>query len=71
MQKQFSVGVALCLLVGLAHAADSSWVEKSNAHAQVVLAAFAELSPEGAASMGLTDWTRISRISARGSTNAA
>jgi uncharacterized protein (DUF885 family) len=53
MQKQFSVWVALCLLAGQAHAADSSWVEKSNAHAQVVLAAFAKLSPEGAASMGV------------------
>jgi uncharacterized protein (DUF885 family) len=53
MQKQFSVWVALCLLAGSAHAADMSWVEKSNAHAQIVLAAFAELGPEGAASMGV------------------
>jgi Bacterial protein of unknown function (DUF885) len=45
--------IGLVVLAGAAQAADTSWVEKSNAHAQVVLQAFAELSPEGAGSMGV------------------
>ena len=36
-----------------ADSADTSWVEKSNAHAQLVLAGLAEFSPESAASIGV------------------
>lgn len=43
----------LCLLAGSAMANDQDWVSKSNEHAQVVLAAFAELAPEGAGNMGV------------------
>ena len=53
MRRQFSALVGVCLLSGVAYAADTGWVEKSNEHAQVVLSAFAALSPEGAASMGV------------------
>ncbi|MEJ2129177.1 MAG: DUF885 domain-containing protein [Woeseiaceae bacterium] len=53
MQRAVSVVAALCLFAGHAFAADQSWVEKSNEHAQLVLAAFAELAPEGAGSMGI------------------
>ncbi len=53
MQRVVSVWIVLCLATGAASAADLSWVEKSNEHAQVVLSAFAELAPEGAASMGV------------------
>lgn len=53
MQNQFAALVAVCLLSGPAYAEDTSWVQKSNEHAQVVLAAFAALAPEGAASMGV------------------
>ena len=42
-----------CLLAATAVAADKSWVAKSNEHAQVVLAAFAELAPEGAGNLGV------------------
>jgi uncharacterized protein (DUF885 family) len=40
-------------MAGHAFAADTSWVEKSNEHAQLVLGVFAELAPEGAGSMGV------------------
>jgi len=53
MQRSASIWTALCLLSGSVYATDMSWVEKSNEHAQVVLAAFAKLSPEGAASLGV------------------
>jgi uncharacterized protein (DUF885 family) len=53
MLRTISIWAALCLLLGSAQAADMSWVEKSNEHAQVVLAAFAELSPEGAGNLGV------------------
>ena len=53
MQRTVSIWSALFLLVSSTQAAESSWVEKSNAHAQVVLAAFAELSPEGAGNLGV------------------
>ncbi len=53
MQRQFFVLGAVCLLGVSTQAAEMTWVEKSNEHAQVVLAAFAELSPESAASMGV------------------
>ena len=53
MRKQIAALVAACLMGGPALASDTNWVQKSNEHAQVVLAAFAALSPEGAASMGV------------------
>jgi uncharacterized protein (DUF885 family) len=43
----------LGLIAANAWAVDKGWVEKSNEHAQVVLAAFAQLSPEGAGNMGV------------------
>ena len=43
---------ALCL-VSLASADDTSWIDKSNANAQVVLAAIAEFNPEAAGSFGV------------------
>ena len=43
----------LALLVSVAQASDSSWVEKSNAHAQIVLEAVAKFNPESAASIGV------------------
>ncbi|NIL93257.1 MAG: DUF885 family protein [Woeseiaceae bacterium] len=53
MQRKLSLAAILCLLAGSAFPADTSWVDKSNEHAQVVLAVFAELAPEGAGSMGI------------------
>jgi len=53
MQRAGLVWTVLCLLGGNAYAADMSWVERSNVHAQILLGAFAKLSPEGAASMGV------------------
>ena len=53
MQRSVSIWTALCLFAVSAQAADATWVERSNEHAQVVLAAFAELSPEGAGNMGV------------------
>ena len=53
MQRAITLVAALVLLAGQALAADKSWVEKSNEHAQLVLAVFAELAPEGAGSMGI------------------
>ena len=53
MHRFFGGAMALALLAGSAQAAQDNWVEKSNEHAQVVLAAFAELSPEEAAGMGV------------------
>jgi hypothetical protein len=53
MQRAVSIATVLCLLAGQGLAADMSWVEKSNEHAQLVLGAFAELAPEGAGSMGV------------------
>ena len=53
MQRKLSLAAILCLLAGSAFPADTSWVDKSNEHAQVVLAVFAELAPEGAGNMGI------------------
>ncbi|MDH3612998.1 MAG: DUF885 domain-containing protein [Gammaproteobacteria bacterium] len=53
MQRATFIWTALCLLAGTAQAADMSWVEKSNDHAQMFLAAYAKLAPEGAASLGV------------------
>ena len=53
MARNLTVLALLCLLGAAAQAADRSWVEKSNEHAQVVLAAFAELAPEGAGNLGV------------------
>ena len=53
MQRSVSIWTTLCLLAGSAQASDTSWVDKSNEHAQVVLAALAELSPEGAGNLGV------------------
>jgi uncharacterized protein (DUF885 family) len=53
MQKAVSIWAVLCFVAGTAAAADTSWVDKSNEHAQVVLSAFAELAPEGAGNLGV------------------
>ncbi len=53
MQRILTSLAFLCLAGTGAVAADTSWVDKSNEHAQVVLAAFAELAPEGAGNMGV------------------
>jgi uncharacterized protein (DUF885 family) len=53
MKKQITAWVVIGLLVAPSIAAGKDWVEKSNAHAQVVLAALAKLSPEGAGSLGV------------------
>jgi uncharacterized protein (DUF885 family) len=53
MQRATSIAIVLCLLAATTHAADMGWVEKSNEHAQVVLAALAELAPEGAGNLGV------------------
>ena len=45
--------VLVAILPAAALAEDASWVEKSNAHAQVVLEVFARFSPEGAGSFGV------------------
>jgi uncharacterized protein (DUF885 family) len=51
---RFLISIAmLSLLAAGAQGAATSWVDKSNEHAQVVLAAFAELAPEGAGNMGV------------------
>ena len=53
MQRIISLCVAVSLLSGAVQAAETSWVEKSNEHAQVVLDLLAKLSPEGAANLGV------------------
>jgi len=53
MQIAISIWAVLCLVAGTAAATDTSWVDKSNEHAQVVLSAFAELAPEGAGNLGV------------------
>ena len=53
MQRILTSLAFLCLAATPALAADTSWVDKSNEHAQVVLAAFAKLAPEGAGNMGI------------------
>jgi hypothetical protein len=45
--------VALLLLATTVAAEERSWVEKSNAHAQIVLEVLAEFNPESAASLGV------------------
>ena len=52
----FAAALSLLLVAPLATAqpqAPPDWVQKSNAHAQVVLDLFAKLSPEGAAMFGV------------------
>ena len=53
MHKLLGVGAALIVSTGAAHATSQDWVEESNAHAQIVLDALAELAPEGAGSFGV------------------
>ena len=53
MLKPMIAGTVLCFLAGAAVAADDDWIAKSNAHAQVLLEALAELSPEGAGRLGV------------------
>ena len=52
MQRLIQISL-LALLLPVAHADDSGWVEKSNAHAQVVLNQLATFNPESAASIGI------------------
>jgi len=54
MRKLIQTAFVITLFVPLlATAAEPGWVEKSNAHAQVVLDSFARFSPEGAGSLGV------------------
>lgn len=53
MQRIISMWAAVCLVSGAVQAAEISWVEKSNEHAQVVLDLLAKLSPEGAGNLGV------------------
>ena len=53
MYKQVTAWLLIALLVVPASAVGKDWVEKSNEHAQVVLATLAKLSPEGAGSLGV------------------
>ena len=51
--KLASAGIAAVMIAATAIADDRDWVEKSDEHAQIVLAAMAEFSPEGAGSLGV------------------
>ena len=51
--KLASAGIAAVMIAATAIADDRDWVEKSNEHAQIVLASMAEFSPEGAGSLGV------------------
>lgn len=53
MKRAVFTLAGFCLLAGSALANDQDWVAKSNEHAQVVLAVFAELAPEGAGNLGV------------------
>jgi hypothetical protein len=53
MQRKTILAAILVLIAGPVFSADKAWVEKSNEHVQVVLAAFAKLAPEGAGNMGV------------------
>ena len=53
MRRAMTLFAALGILASAAQASDSTWVEKSNEHAQVVLSALAELAPEGAGNLGV------------------
>jgi hypothetical protein len=54
MPKLFQVALILAIgSVSPAVAGEASWIEKSNAHAKVVLDALAKFSPEGAGSLGV------------------
>ncbi len=53
MRRAMTVFATLGFLAGTAQAGDTTWVDESNEHAQVVLAAFAELAPEGAGNLGV------------------
>ncbi len=54
MRLPFTISLILVFLISpVRPAAAADWVAKSNEHAQVVLELFAELSPEGAGSMGV------------------
>ncbi len=47
------LALSVCLMALQSGAADSSWVEDSNDHAQVVLKVMSKYSPEGAGSLGV------------------
>jgi hypothetical protein len=54
MRKLTRVGVLIAIWVAApAVAEETSWIEKSNAHARVVLDVLAKFSPEGAGSLGV------------------
>ena len=53
MRRAMTVFATLGFLTGTAQAGDTTWVDESNEHAQVVLAVFAELAPEGAGNLGV------------------
>jgi uncharacterized protein (DUF885 family) len=53
MYKQVTAWLVIGLLAIPAGAVGKDWVEKSNEHAQVVLATLAKLNPEGAGSLGV------------------
>ncbi len=53
MKSLMALLPALGLVAAPALAQQPDWVEKSNEHAEVVLAAFAELAPEGAGNLGV------------------
>lgn len=53
MKSLMALMPAFGLVAAPALAQQPDWVEKSNEHAEVVLAAFAELAPEGAGNLGV------------------
>ena len=54
MRKLVTLGLITSFLIAISTSADAStWVEKSNEHAQVVLDVLAKLSPEGAGQLGV------------------
>src|SRR5687767_11288456 len=54
MHTRFDAALALTLLyVACAHAAQPSWIDESNRHAQVLLEIIAKYTPESAASLGV------------------
>ena len=54
MRKLITISLIIVFSSSLSvHAQEMSWVEKSNAHAQVVLEVLAKFSPEGAGSLGV------------------
>jgi len=54
MRNLASIGLIAILSIGITSPSQAStWVEKSDEHAQIVLDVFAKLSPEGAGSLGV------------------